>query len=101
MKASSAFISKKGIAASKAADKLLGVRGIEASFALAVINNNVIISGRSKGRINVQLILEKLEGGGHFDMAGAQVNNSTVEEAYELLCGAIDEYKLQFPEQFM
>ena len=89
------------IAASKAADKLLGVRGIEASFALAVINNNVIISGRSKGRINVQLILEKLEGGGHFDMAGAQVNNSTVEEAYELLCGAIDEYKLQFPEQFM
>ena len=89
------------IAASKAADKLLGLRGIEASFALAIINDSVIISGRSKGRINVQLILEKLEGGGHFDMAGAQVRNSTVEEAYELLCGAIDEYKLQFPEQFM
>lgn len=80
------------IAASKAADKLLGIQGIEASFALAVIDGNVIISGRSKGTINVQLILEKLDGGGHFDMAGAQVQKATVEEVYELLKGAIDEY---------
>ncbi len=80
------------IAASKAADKLLSLQGIEASFALAMIGGNVIISGRSKGTINVQLILEKLDGGGHFDMAGAQIQKSTVEEVYEMLKGAIDEY---------
>ncbi len=80
------------IAASKAADKLLGLQGVEASFALAVIGKNVVISGRSKGKINVQLILEKLEGGGHFDMAGAQVESATVPEVYEMLKEAIDEY---------
>ncbi len=80
------------IAASKAADKLLDLQGIEASFALAVIDGNVIISGRSKGKINVQLILEKLDGGGHFDMAGAQVKHATVNEVFEMLKGAIDEY---------
>ncbi len=80
------------IAASKAADKLLGIQDVEASFALAVIEKNVVISGRSKGKINVQLILEKLEGGGHFDMAGAQVENATVPEVYEMLKEAIDEY---------
>ena len=80
------------IAASKAADKLLGLQGIEASFALAVIDGNVIISGRSKGNINVQLILEKLDGGGHFDMAGAQVQKATVEEVFDMLKEAIDEY---------
>ena len=88
------------IAASKAADKLLELRGVEASFALAVIDRTVVISGRSKGRINVQLILEQLEGGGHFDMAGAQLHNVTVKDAYDLLCAAIDDYKLQHPDQF-
>ena len=62
------------------------------SFAMAVIGKNVSISGRSKGKINVQLILEKLEGGGHFDMAGAQVEGASVPEVYEMLKEAIDEY---------
>ena len=87
------------IAASKAADKLLGIRGVEASFAFAVIGGSVAVSARSKGRVNVQLIMEKLEGGGHFDMAGAQVAGG-ISEAYDLLTAAIDEYKMQFPEQF-
>lgn len=87
------------IAASKAADKLLSLRGVEASFAFAVAGGSVAISARSKGKINVQLIMEKLEGGGHFDMAGAQVTGG-VAEAYELLTAAIDEYKTQYPEQF-
>ncbi len=85
------------IAASKAADKLLTVRGVEASFAFAVVGNSVAVSARSKGRINVQLIMEKLDGGGHFDMAGAQVSGG-VSEAYDRLVAAIDEYRLQFPE---
>lgn len=87
------------IAASKAADKLLSLRGVEASFAFAPVNGGIAISARSKGKINVQLIMEKLEGGGHFDMAGAQVTGG-VPEAFDLLVAAIDEYKLQFPEQF-
>ncbi len=87
------------IAASKAADKLLGLRGVEASFAFAAVGSSVAVSARSKGRVNVQLIMEKLAGGGHFDMAGAQVPGG-VEEAYAALTAAIDEYKLQFPELF-
>ena len=87
------------IAASKAADKLLTLRGIEASFAFAPAGSGISISARSKGRVNVQLIMEKLEGGGHFDMAGAQITGG-ISEAYELLTAAIDEYKLQFPDQF-
>ncbi len=85
------------IAASKAADKLLSIRGIEASFAFAVVGGSVSISARSKGRVNVQLIMEKLEGGGHFDMAGAQVRGG-IDEAYGLLTAAIDEYRMQFPD---
>ena len=87
------------IAASKAADKLLTLRGVEASFAFAPVGAGIAISARSKGKINVQIIMEKLEGGGHFDMAGAQVAGG-VPEAYERLIDAIDEYKLQYPEQF-
>ena len=87
------------IAASKAADKLLGLRGVEASFAFALTGGSVAISARSKGKINVQLIMEKLEGGGHFDMAGAQVTGD-VAEAFEVLTAAIDEYRMQYPEQF-
>lgn len=87
------------VAASKAADKLLSLRGIEASFAFAPVSGGVAISARSRGKINVQLIMEKLEGGGHFDMAGAQVTGSS-PEAYELLKAALDEYELQFPDHF-
>ncbi len=86
------------IAASKAADKMLNIRGVEASFAMALTGTGVSISARSKGRINVQLIMEKLDGGGHFDMAGAQVVGS-INDAYEALTAAIDEYRRQFPEQ--
>ncbi len=80
------------VAAAKAADNLLSLKGIEASFAMVLMNDTVAISGRSKGDINVQLILEKLQGGGHFDVAGAQVKNATLQSAYELLKAAINEY---------
>ena len=85
------------IAAAKAADKLLSLRGVEASFALALVPGGVAISARSKGKINVQLIMEKLDGGGHFDMAGGQVVGD-VPQAYDRLTAAIDEYCMQFPE---
>ncbi len=80
------------VAAAKAADKLLTVRGIDASFALVDVGGSVNVSARSNGKINVQLILEKLGGGGHFDAAGAQFSGTTLYEAAERLKSAIDEY---------
>ena len=80
------------VAAAKAADKLLSVRGIDASFALVDVGGSVNVSARSNGKINVQLILEKLGGGGHFDSAGAQFSGTTLYEAAERLKSAIDEY---------
>ncbi|MBQ9941068.1 MAG: DHH family phosphoesterase [Clostridia bacterium] len=79
------------IAASKAADRLLGVSGIQASFVLFRINNSVHISARSVGTVNVQLILEQFQGGGHFDSAGAQINNRTLEEVLIKLKDVIDQ----------
>ena len=80
------------IIASKAADKMLTLRGIDAAFALVKIGDQIHISGRSSGTINVQLILEKLHGGGHFDVAGAQVVNESVMNVLETLKSSIDEY---------
>ncbi len=80
------------IAAAKASDKLLTVRNINAAFALILLGETVHISARSNGTINVQLILEKIGGGGHFDMAGAALANNTLEEAERRLTDAIDAY---------
>ena len=75
----------------QAADELLDVSGIEASFVLAKSANRILISGRSLDSINVQVILEKLGGGGHITIAGAQLDDTTLEEADEMLKNAIDE----------
>ncbi|MBQ9978261.1 MAG: DHH family phosphoesterase [Clostridia bacterium] len=80
------------VAAAKAADKLLTVRGVEASFALVEIDGVIHISARSNGGINVQLILEKLGGGGHFDMAAAALRGEDMRAVLYRLKDAIDEY---------
>ena len=80
------------IIASKAADKMLTLKNVEAAFTLVRIGDEIHISGRSLGKINVQLILEKLHGGGHFDVAGAQVVSDSVVDVAEMLKSAIDEY---------
>ena len=80
------------IIASKAADKMLTLRDIEAAFTVVRIGEQIHISGRSNGRINVQLILEKLNGGGHFDIAGAQVKSESVTSVLETLKESIDDY---------
>ena len=80
------------IIASKAADKMLTLRNIEAAFTIVRIGEQIHISGRSNGRINVQLILEKLNGGGHFDIAGAQVRSESVTSVLETLKESIDDY---------
>ena len=84
--------------AAQAADELLGIRGIYAAFVLAETDDMVSISGRSYGQINVQLILEKLGGGGHLTMAGAQLYGVDTDEAKKRLNEAIDEYERETPE---
>ena len=66
------------------------MEGIEASFALMKIGDVIHISARSSGSLNVQLILEKIGGGGHYDAAGAQLSGITMREAVEQLKAAID-----------
>ncbi|MBQ7384059.1 MAG: DHH family phosphoesterase [Clostridia bacterium] len=80
------------VAAAKAADKLLTVKQVNAAFALVRVGDVIHVSARSNGKINVQLILEKIGGGGHFDVAGAAVADRSLEEAKELLLGAIDKH---------
>ena len=80
------------ILAAKAADKLLSVRDVSAAFALILIGDTVHVSARSDGSINVQLITERIGGGGHFDSAGAAFAETTLEEAEELLKKAVDDY---------
>ena len=80
------------VAAAKAADKLLSVRNVSAAFALIRIGTTVFISARSDGSINVQLILERIGGGGHFDVAGAALADTTLEAAEALLTETIDSY---------
>lgn len=78
---------------SQAADELLGIRGIKAAFVLAETPDLVAISGRSVGEVNVQMILEKLGGGGHLTMAGAQIRNVTWQQAKDMLLPLIEEYE--------
>ena len=77
--------------AAQAADELLSIRGVQASFVLYREGDGVVISARSLGEINVQVILEKLGGGGHFDTAGAQVANKKTEEVAQELMNVIDD----------
>ena len=76
----------------KSADELLTINNITASFVLGIQKDKICISGRSIGDINVQLILEKLGGGGHMGIAGAQLEGITIEEAKKLLIEKINEY---------
>ncbi|WP_036730408.1 DHH family phosphoesterase [Peptoniphilus mikwangii] len=76
----------------QAADELLEITGIRASFVMTMTDTGVHISGRSKGNISVQLILERIGGGGHLNMAGAQLAVNSLDEAEDILLRAIEEY---------
>lgn len=78
------------IAASQAADEMLYIKGVSASFVLFGENGTVNISARSLGDFNVQLVMEALGGGGHLTMAGAQLPGETLEGARQRLIEAID-----------
>ena len=75
------------------ANSALSIKGVEAAFVIAKIDEETVaLSGRSNGSVNVQLILEKLGGGGHFAAAGLQRTNTTVRAVNEELLNAISEY---------
>ena len=73
------------VLASQAADELLSIQGVEASFVLYLEENGVGISARSMGNVNVQVIMEQLGGGGHQTMAATQLKGCTIQEAKEQL----------------
>lgn len=84
---------KAQLVAAQAADTLLNIEGIKASFVLCPCNKEgVVVSARSLGDINVQVILEKLGGGGHLTVAGAQIREKTLEEARARVKEIIEEY---------
>lgn len=77
------------VVGAQAANELLDIRGIKASFVFTEYQNKVFISARSIDEVNVQVILEKIGGGGHMNIAGGQLEGVTVEEAMEQVKNAI------------
>ena len=80
------------VTAAKAADELLTLKGVQASFVLYKKENGVYISARSLGDVNVQVIVEALGGGGNSTTAGGQLSDTTVGEVYGKLIAKIDQY---------
>ena len=78
--------------ASQVADEMLSVTGVKSSYVLFEENGRINISARSLGKMNVQVIMEKLGGGGHFTMAATQMEHTTMEEAAAEVRRSIDEY---------
>lgn len=64
------------IAAAQAADELLSIQGVRASFVIFRVGNEIAISARSLGDVNVQILLEEFGGGGHLNMAGARLKTA-------------------------
>jgi c-di-AMP phosphodiesterase-like protein len=88
------------LVAAQAADTMLTIRGVKASFVLGTSKSGqIFISGRSLGDINVQVILEKLGGGGHMTEAGAQLENTTIEDAKNQLIQVLREVLDQEKEE--
>lgn len=79
------------IVGAQAANELLNIIGIKASFVLTEYNEKIFVSSRSIDEINVQLIMEKLGGGGHMNVAGAQLEGCSLEEAKKTIMSTIDE----------
>lgn len=84
-------ISSPTVLAAQTANELLDINGIKASFVLTVYDGRIFLSARSIDEVNVQIIAEKLGGGGHINAAGAQFEHTNVEEAIAALKATIDQ----------
>ncbi|HGM3506337.1 TPA: DHH family phosphoesterase [Clostridioides difficile] len=89
---SSTEIDSINVIIAQTADELLNIKEVEASFVLGEKDDTVFISARSLGQINVHVLMEKLGGGGHIDIAGAQLKNVSLKEAYKMVNKIIEEY---------
>ncbi len=78
-------VSQPTVVSAQAANELLNVEGVKASFVLTNYHDTIYISARAIDEVNVQLIMERLGGGGHLNIAGAQLTDYTTEEAVDLL----------------
>ena len=79
------------VVAAQAANELLNISGVKASFVLTEYNHVIYISARAIDEVNVQIIMEKLGGGGHLNIAGAQMEGKTIEETMEILKNTIQQ----------
>ncbi|MBQ7682431.1 MAG: DHH family phosphoesterase, partial [Oscillibacter sp.] len=80
------------VTASMAADELLTLKGVQASFVVYRIGDTVLISARSMGEVNVQMVLEPLGGGGNSTVAGCRIASATVDDTRQRLTESIDAY---------
>ncbi len=87
------YTEDSNVIAAQSADELLTIKDVKVSFVLVRNDDYINISGRSVGDVNVQVMLEYLGGGGHMNMAGAQVHTQDMEEARKELFKAISQYK--------
>ena len=78
------------VVGAQAANELLNIKGIKASFILTPYNGIIYISARSIDEVNVQLIMERMGGGGHLNIAGAQIENGSVEEGIVAIKRTLD-----------
>ena len=74
----------------QAANELLNIRGVKASFVLTDYHGKIFFSARSIDEVNVQVIMERMGGGGHLNMAGCQMENATIEEGIAALKRTLD-----------
>lgn len=79
------------IVGAQAANELLNIIGIKASFVLTEYNGKIFVSARSIDEINVQIIMERLGGGGHLNVAGAQLVDCTIESAKRIIKDTLEE----------
>ena len=79
------------IIGAQAANELLNIEGIQASFVLTRINQGIYISARSIDEVNVQVMMERMGGGGHINIAGAQLPHTNLDEAVASLKELIDQ----------
>ena len=85
-------VENKLLVVAQSCDELLNINNVNASFVLCKINDSVSISARSFGEVNVQIIMEKLGGGGHQSMSATQIKDVTIDDAINMLKEAIDDY---------
>lgn len=87
---SSEHLESPTVVGAQAANELLNIKGVKASFIMTEYQNQIFISARSIDEVNVQIIMEKMGGGGHLNTAGCQLEGVSIPEAIGILKGTLD-----------